>query len=134
MRLRRAFAPTDIAGTTEFPFALLMSAAESEKERFSNELPGVSTVPGDLGGSGLYRDVCLCNANNFFGLRSCDCSLIVLSIRLVWSRERRKEVEEDEIEKGKEKIRVFLNIHWYTSWYIEKVFVVSLILKQIFIL
>ena len=78
-----ASSPTDMAGTTEFPFALLMSAAESEKERFSDELPGVSTVPGDLGGSGLYRDVCLCNANNFFGLRSWDCSLIVLRIRLV---------------------------------------------------
>jgi hypothetical protein len=86
--------PTDMAGTIEFPFALLMSAAESEKERFSDELPGVSTVPGDLGGSGLYKDVCLCNASSFFGLRSWDCSLIVLNMRLVCERERERWAEQ----------------------------------------
>jgi hypothetical protein len=56
----------------------------SENDTFSDDTAGDWTNPGERGGSGLYNDVCLCSNNSFLGLRSCDCSLIVLSIRLLY--------------------------------------------------
>jgi hypothetical protein len=56
----------------------------SENDTFSDDAAGDWTNPGERGGSGLYNDVCLCSNNSFLGLRSCDCSLIVLSIRLLY--------------------------------------------------
>ena len=93
----------------------------SEQDTFSEESSGDPMKPGDLGGSGLYSEVCLCSNSNFLGLRSCDCSLIVLKIRLLqryrrcrnlsklmwwvfqgffgWSRKGRGETEEEKKDK-----------------------------------